>query len=160
MTGAECLRFPDTVTDIVLPHRAWEKPVRLTFLSDSVLESTLWAMSCLRATLGKVIRSNRRPLLGHPMSPARIRRELNALQLSILRHKATGDRYAMPGPATVDDRRILTRVGLTWNEARRPSRCPQNAPARLADTKADLPPPRKLEMIAIVNRRCSAFLRP
>ncbi|WP_419739711.1 IS1634 family transposase [Ruegeria sp.] len=33
-------------------------------------------------------------LLGHPMSPARIRNELNALQLSILRHKGTPDRYA------------------------------------------------------------------
>jgi len=53
---------------------------------------------------------------GHPMSPARIRRELDTLQLAILQHERTGDRYAMPGPATVDAKRILGCVGLTWNE--------------------------------------------
>jgi len=56
-------------------------------------------------------------MLGHPMSPARIRRELNALQVSILRRKGTSERYAMPSPITTDARRILKCVGLTWNEA-------------------------------------------
>jgi len=55
-------------------------------------------------------------MLGHPMSPAHIRRELNALQLTILRHKGTRDRYAMPSRATADARRILKCVSLTWNE--------------------------------------------
>ena len=35
-------------------------------------------------------------MLGHPMSPARIRKALNALQVSILRRKGTSERYAMP----------------------------------------------------------------
>ena len=56
-------------------------------------------------------------MLGHPMSPACIRKELNALQVSILRRKGTGERYAMPSPVTTDAKRILTCVGLTWNEA-------------------------------------------
>ncbi len=56
-------------------------------------------------------------MLGHPMSPARIRRELDALQISILRHKDTDERYAMPSPVTTDARRILNCVGLTWDEA-------------------------------------------
>ena len=52
-------------------------------------------------------------MLGHPMSPARIRKELNAVQLSILRSsKGTGERYAMPSPVTTDAKRILTCVGL------------------------------------------------
>ena len=37
-------------------------------------------------------------MLGHPMSPARIRKELKAVQLSILRRKGTGDHYAIPSP--------------------------------------------------------------
>ena len=56
-------------------------------------------------------------MLGHPMSPARIRKELNTLQVSILRRKGTRERYAMPSPVTTDAKRILTCVGLTWNEA-------------------------------------------
>ena len=56
-------------------------------------------------------------MLGHPMSPARIRKELNAVQLSILRRKGTGERYAMPSPVTTDAKRTLSCVGLTWNEA-------------------------------------------
>ena len=56
-------------------------------------------------------------MLGHPMSPARIRKELNAVQVSILRRKGTRDRYAMPSPVTTDAKRILTCVGLTWNKA-------------------------------------------
>ena len=56
-------------------------------------------------------------MLGHPMSPARIRKELNAVQLSILRRKGTGERYAMLSPVTTDAKRILTCDGLTWNEA-------------------------------------------
>jgi len=72
-------------------------------------------------------------MLGHPMSPARIRRELNALQLSILRHKGTRERYAMPSPATVDARRILRCVGLNWNEApfrMPPERTRKSGPAK------------------------------
>ena len=52
-------------------------------------------------------------MLGHPMSPARIRKELNALQVSIPRRKGTCERYAMPSPVTTDAKRILTCVGLT-----------------------------------------------
>lgn len=72
-------------------------------------------------------------LLGHPMSPARIRRELNALQVSILRHKGTPDRYAMPSHATVDARRILTCVGLTWDEA--PFKMPPERTRNTSQTK-------------------------
>ena len=56
-------------------------------------------------------------MLGHPMSPARVRRELDALQISILRHKGTKNRYAMPSPLTTDAKRILNCVGLSWDEA-------------------------------------------
>ena len=56
-------------------------------------------------------------MLGHPMSPARIRRELDKLQISILRRKGTREQYAMPRPATTDAKRILRCVGLSWNEA-------------------------------------------
>ncbi len=56
-------------------------------------------------------------MLGHPMSPARIRRELDRLQISILRRKGTSEQYAMPSPATTDAKRILRCVGLSWNEA-------------------------------------------
>ena len=56
-------------------------------------------------------------MLGHPMSPARIRRELDNLQISILRRKGTREQYAMPSPATTDAKRILRCVGLSWNEA-------------------------------------------
>ena len=56
-------------------------------------------------------------MLGHPMNPARIRKELNAVQLSILRRKGTGERYAIPRPVITDGKRILTCVGQTWNEA-------------------------------------------
>ena len=51
------------------------------------------------------------------MSPVRIRKELNAVQVSILRRKGTRERYAMPSPVTTDAKRFLTCVGLTWNEA-------------------------------------------
>ncbi len=56
-------------------------------------------------------------MLGHPMSPARIRRELDRLQISILKRKGTSEQYAMPSPATTDAKRILRCVGLSWNEA-------------------------------------------
>ena len=56
-------------------------------------------------------------MLGHPMSPARIRKELNTVQVSILRRKGTRERYAMPSPVTTDAKRLSECVGLTWNEA-------------------------------------------
>ena len=43
--------------------------------------------------------------------------ELNAVQVSILCRNGTRERYAMPSPVTADAKRILTCVGLTWNEA-------------------------------------------
>ena len=55
-------------------------------------------------------------MLGHPMSPARTPKELNTVQVSILRRKGTRERYAMPSLVTIDAKRILTCVGLTWNE--------------------------------------------
>ncbi len=58
----------------------------------------------------------RMQMIGHPMSPARIRRELDQLQLSVLRHRDTGERYAMPSPVTTDAKRILRCVDLTWSE--------------------------------------------
>ena len=73
-------------------------------------------------------------MLGHPMSPARIRKELNALQLSILRHKGTRDRYAMPSPITTDAKRILTCVGQSWNEA--PFKMPPKPTRKTSQTKA------------------------
>ena len=76
---------------------------------------------------------NRLKMLGHPMSPARIRKELNAVQLSILHRKGTGERYAMPSPVTTDAKRILTCVGLTWNEA--PFRMPPERTHKTDRTK-------------------------
>jgi len=52
-------------------------------------------------------------MLGHPMSTAQIRRELETLQVSILRHTETGARYSIPSPATMDAKCILHSVGLT-----------------------------------------------
>ncbi len=37
---ADYLRFPGTVTNIVLPHRAWENLVGLTLPCDSIDESS------------------------------------------------------------------------------------------------------------------------
>ena len=71
-------------------------------------------------------------MLGHPMSPARIRRELNALQLSVLRRKGTDERYAMPSPVTTDAARILKCVGQTWNEA--PFRMPPERTRKTSHT--------------------------
>ncbi len=56
------------------------------------------------------------------------------MQLSILRHKGTPDRYGMPSHATVDARRILTCVGLTWNEA--PFKIPPGRTRKTGQTKA------------------------
>ena len=53
-------------------------------------------------------------MLGHPMSPARIRKKQNAVQVLIHRRKGTRERYAIPSPVTIDAKRILTCVGLTW----------------------------------------------
>ena len=72
-------------------------------------------------------------MLGHPMRPARIRKELNALQVSILRRKGTCERYAMPSPVTTDAKRILTCVGLTWNEA--PFQIPPERTRKTSRTK-------------------------
>ena len=72
-------------------------------------------------------------MLGHPISPARIRKELIAVQVSILRRKGTRERYAMPSPVTTDAKRILTCVGLTWNEA--PFRMPPERTRNTGRTK-------------------------
>ena len=71
---------------------------------------------------------------GHPMSPARIRKELKTLQVSILRRKGTCERYAMPSPVTTDAKRILTCVGLTWNEA--PFRIPPERTRKTSRTQS------------------------
>ena len=55
-------------------------------------------------------------MLGHPMRPARIRKELNAVQVSILRRKGTRERYAMPCPVTTDAKRLSECIGLIWNK--------------------------------------------
>ena len=55
-------------------------------------------------------------MLGHPMSPARIRKELNAVQLSILRRKGTGERYAKPR-----DHRYKTHSDMRWLDLERGS---------------------------------------
>lgn len=54
-------------------------------------------------------------VIGHPMSPDWIRRELNSLQWSILHRVGTDEEYVMPSSSTVDARRILRTVGLYWN---------------------------------------------
>ena len=41
-------------------------------------------------------------MLGHPMSPARIRKELNTVQVSILRRNSTRKRYSLSGAVTTD----------------------------------------------------------
>ncbi len=55
--------------------------------------------------------------LGFPMSAERVRRELNALQLSILVRTDTQERYAMPSRASADANRTYRSIGLKWNEA-------------------------------------------
>ena len=52
-------------------------------------------------------------VLGHPISPARIRKELNAVQVSTLRRMGTCESYVMPSPICVDAKRMLECVGLT-----------------------------------------------
>ena len=47
------------------------------------------------------------------MSPTRIRNELNAVQVSILRREGTRERYAIPSPVTTDAKRLSECVGLT-----------------------------------------------
>ena len=54
--------------------------------------------------------------LGHSMSVESIRRELNALQLSILSRTGSGLRYGVPSRATAEAKRIYRSVGLRWNE--------------------------------------------
>ena len=73
-------------------------------------------------------------LLGHPMSPARIRKELNAVQVSILRRKGKRKHYALPSPVTIDAKPILSCVGLTWNEA--PFQMPPERTRKTSRTKA------------------------
>ena len=58
-------------------------------------------------------------MLGHPMSPARIRKELNAVQLSILRRKGTGERHAMPCHARHHRRK--THSDMRWPDLERGS---------------------------------------
>ena len=55
-------------------------------------------------------------LLGHEMSADVIRRELNALQVSILVESPGQGQYGMPSRANSDARRIYRSVGLSWNE--------------------------------------------
>ena len=55
-------------------------------------------------------------MLGHPMSPARIRKELNAVQVSILRRKGTRDRYAK-----TRDHRCKGHSDLRWPDSERGS---------------------------------------
>ena len=55
-------------------------------------------------------------LLGHEMSADVIRRELNALQVSILVESPSQDQYGMPSRASSDAKRIYRSVGLSWNE--------------------------------------------
>ena len=54
---------------------------------------------------------------GSPMSPDEIRRELNALQISILLHPATQRTFGLPSKASSAAKRIYRCQGLTWNEA-------------------------------------------
>ncbi len=71
--------------------------------------------------------------LGHPMSPEAIRRELNALQVSVLSREGTDEKYGLPSRATAAARRIYKCVGLAWNE--RPFRLPdrKRRPKKRAD---------------------------
>ena len=55
-------------------------------------------------------------LLGHEMSADVIRRELNALQVSILVESPSQDQYGMPSRASSHAKRIYRSVGLSWNE--------------------------------------------
>ena len=50
-------------------------------------------------------------LLGHTM-----RRQLNALQYSVLVKSATDEMYAMPSRASAQAKRIYRSVSLNWNE--------------------------------------------
>ncbi len=54
---------------------------------------------------------------GHRMSPDRIRRALNGLQISIL-YETTGPRkFGLPSAASADARQIYRTLGLNWNRA-------------------------------------------
>jgi len=96
-------------------------------------------------------------LFERPMSPARIRRtECSAALDPAPQSNRRQIRHARPC-ATVNAKRIVTSVGLTWNEAPFKQDAPGTHPQNQS-TQRLIPPPRKLEMIAIANRRCGAFL--
>lgn len=54
---------------------------------------------------------------GHPMSPDRIRRALNELQISILYTPKNAKKFALPSAASPDARQIYRTLGLNWNRA-------------------------------------------
>ena len=101
-------------------------------------------------------------MLGHPMNPARIRKELNAVQLSILRRKGTGERYAMPSQAKPRDHRCKTHSDMRWPDLERDS-LPD-----AAGTDAQNRPDQRLKQTTVWDciqtslrkERCSAFLTP
>ena len=56
-------------------------------------------------------------VLGHLMSVKSMRRQLNALQFSVLVKSATDEKYAMPSRASAQAKRIYRSVSLSWNES-------------------------------------------
>ena len=53
----------------------------------------------------------------HLMSVESMRRQLNALQYSVLVKSATDEKYAMPSRASAQAKRIYRSVSLSWNES-------------------------------------------
>ena len=51
------------------------------------------------------------------MSVESMRRQLNALQYSVLVKSATDEKYAMPSRASAQAKRIYRSVSLSWNES-------------------------------------------
>ncbi len=54
---------------------------------------------------------------GHRMSPDRIRRALNGLQISILYETKGPRKFGLPSAASADARQIYRTLGLNWNRA-------------------------------------------
>ena len=53
----------------------------------------------------------------HLMSVESMRRQLNALQYSVLMKSAADEKYAMPSRASAQAKRIYRSVSLSWNES-------------------------------------------
>jgi len=86
------------------------------------------AICCMAFCCAQHLR-RRLALGGMPMSPDAIRRELAALQISILAERGTSRRFALPSSISTAARRIYGSLGLKWNTAPFPIRTGRRKPA-------------------------------